>query len=79
MTSTELMGRQTAPPVARRSATTVERLLDFEADCYATALRWYLFLVDVAPILVKYEAKQLWCDVKCEFGDFFNDVLDVLS
>lgn len=79
MTSTELMYRRTAPPVARRSATTVERLLDFEANCSATALRWYVFMVDVAPILIKYEAKQLWRDVRYEFGYFVDDVLDLLS
>jgi hypothetical protein len=76
MTSTELIYRRSAPPAVRRQATTVERLLDFEANCYAAVMRWYVFATDIAPILIKYQAKQVWRDVKYELGYLVDDLLD---
>jgi hypothetical protein len=75
VTSTELAYRRRSVPVEWRPSTAVGRLLDFEANCYTTALRWYVFAVDVVPILVKYQAKQLWREV----GYVVDDFLDALS
>jgi hypothetical protein len=79
MTSAELMYRRSTPLVPRRPATTAERLLDFEANCYATVMRWYVLTVDIVPILIKYQAKQLWRDVKYELGCLVDDLLDAIS
>jgi hypothetical protein len=54
------------------------RLAGIEARVTYEALRAYYWLVDVAPILLKYEAIQRWRDIKREVTYVVSDFMDVI-
>ena len=46
--------------------------------CAFEAFRAYYWLVDVAPVLLKYEAIQLWRDIKREATFMVSDFMDAI-
>jgi hypothetical protein len=70
MASTELRPWELRPPAASGALdrTVGQWLVQFEGRCFLVAARWYYWLVDIAPVLLKYEAKQLWRDMKREIS-----------
>jgi hypothetical protein len=57
---------------------TTHGLADTGARCAFEVLRAYYWLVDVAPVLVKYEAIQLWRDTKREVTFMVSDFMDAI-
>jgi hypothetical protein len=57
---------------------TTPGLTGIEARCTFEVLRVYYWLVDVAPVLLKYETIQLWRDIKREIAYMASDFMDAI-
>jgi hypothetical protein len=57
---------------------TAPGLANTEARCTFEVLRAYYWLLDIAPILLKYEAIQLWRDMKREITFMVSDFMDAI-
>lgn len=64
------------PPSLARS--TSPGLADVGVRCTFEVFRAYYWLVDIAPILLKYEAIQLWRDIKREVTFMVSDFMDAI-
>ena len=80
MASTELRPWEPRlPAVSGALDRTAEQwLVQVGARCFLVAARWYYWLVDIAPVLLKYEAKQLWRDIKREISFMAIDLMDIV-
>lgn len=84
MPSSELSLRVSAIPVARGTPGTLDgawtqRLLQLEARGALYAREFYYWLVDVAPILARYQAQQRWRDAKRSVGYLGAELLEMLD
>lgn len=66
MASAQLTRRSFATPAtwAANDRSVGQRMLEIEARCALYVMERYYWLVDVAPVLLKYEAQQWWRDTK---------------
>lgn len=81
MTSAQLSLREPAFPVTRGALDRDigQRLLQFEARCASYAMEHYYWLVDIAPILLRYQAQQWWRDAKRSIGYLTADLMEIFD
>lgn len=54
-------------------------LLQVEAQCTLYLMEGYYWAVDVAPILLRYQAQQWWRDAKQTIGYLAADLMEALD
>lgn len=74
----QLAPRSSVPPV--RWGTDGQGIgctvLDLEARCALYIVERYYWLVDIAPVLVRYQAQQWWRDTKRNVGYLAADLVE---
>lgn len=53
----------------------MEKTLDMGAGWAMSMMRYYYWLVDIAPVLLRYQAKQQWRNAKREIGYLADDLM----
>jgi hypothetical protein len=78
MMSTQLSLQGTAFPVTGGALDRGlgQRLLQVEARCALYAMERYYWLVDIAPVLLRYQAQQWWRDAKRGVGYLAADLME---
>lgn len=81
MTSAQLQLWEPALPAIRGTVDhgIAQTLLQLEARCAINVMQGYYWLVDVAPILLRYQAEQWWRDAKREIRYLASDLMEILG
>ena len=81
MASAQLALRPSASPAtwARDERGIGQRMLQFEARCTLYVMERYYWLMDVAPVLLRYQAQQLWRDTRRNVGYLAADLVEAVN
>lgn len=79
MASSQLSLRAPIQPVTRGvlDRGVGQALLQIEARCALYGMEGYYWLVDVAPILLRYQAQQWWRDAKRNISYLAADLMEM--
>jgi hypothetical protein len=81
MASAHLTRRSPAPPAtwATDDRGIGQRMLQFEARCALYVMESYYWLVDVAPVMLRYQAEQWWRDTRRNVGYLAADLVEAFD